>query len=312
MEQIPKDLLWKGIIEDLADDFIAFFFPDIIDSINSSKPFGFLDKELNKLYPEGDVQNRRADKLIRVPLKNGADKWILVHVEVQGYDDPDFEKRMFQMCFRIFDRYNKMPYPLVIYTNTNPKFQKDLYAFKNGAMELIYHFKTFILQEYKPEELIRSSNPFAIVLETARNGLGQKVISDELLLSLKIDLARRLFKNNYSRQKVEYVLNFIKRYVSFESEKYLDKFENKIFKPNQPMGIKEAILTYTEEKGIKKGIEQGIEKGIERGIERGIYTAIQNMYERNVSITDMASFLGVSVDKVKEVLENLNLVVKEQ
>ena len=45
------------------------------------------------------------------------------------------------------------------------------------------------------------------------------------------------------------------------------------------MGIKEAILTYTEEKGIKKGIEQGIE----RGIELGIYTAIQNMYERNVS-----------------------------
>ena len=74
------------------------------------------------------------------------------------------------------------------------------------------------------------------------------------------------------------------------------------------MGIKEAILTYTEDKGIKKGIE----KGIERGIERGIYTAIQNMYERNVSTTDMASFLGVSVDKVKEVLEDLNLVVKEQ
>ena len=83
------------------------------------------------------------------------------------------------MCFRIFDRYNRMPYPLVIYTNTNPKFQKDLYAFKNGAMELIYHFKTFILQEYKQEELIRSSK-----LETARNGLGQKVISDELLFKI--------------------------------------------------------------------------------------------------------------------------------
>ena len=29
-------------------------------------------------------------------------------------------------------------------------------------------------------------------------------------------------------------------------------------------------------------------------------------------MTDMASFLGVSVDKVKEVLEDLKLVVKEQ
>ena len=74
------------------------------------------------------------------------------------------------------------------------------------------------------------------------------------------------------------------------------------------MGIKEAILTYTEEKGMEKGME----KGIEKGDEKRIYTAIQNMYERNVSMTDMASFLGVSVDKVKEVLEDLKLVVKEQ
>ena len=229
MEQIPKDLLWKGIIEDLADDFIAFFFPNIIDRIDNSKPFGFLDKELNKLYPEGAVKNRRADKLIQVPLKTGGDKWILVHVEVQGYDDPDFEKRMLQMCFRILDRYGQMPYPLVIYTNTNPKFQKDRYVFRNEAMELIYRFKTFILKEFKPKEFDLVSNPFTIVLETAWNGLSHKVISDELLLSLKIDLARRLFKNNYSRQKVEHVLNFIKRYVSFESGKYLDKFENKIF-----------------------------------------------------------------------------------
>ena len=63
--------------------------------------------------------------------------------------------------------------------------------------------------------------------------------------------------------------------------------------------------------GIKKGIEQGIEEGLAQGDEKRIATAIQNMYDRKVSVEDMASFLGISIEKVSLVLESLGLTVPD-
>ena len=47
------------------------------------------------MHPEAVEGNRRADLLIKVPLKNGQEKWILLHIEVQGYQDKDLPRRMF-------------------------------------------------------------------------------------------------------------------------------------------------------------------------------------------------------------------------
>ena len=43
---ISKDILWKGIIEDLFEDFLLFFYSDKVHEIDFDKGFEFLDKEL--------------------------------------------------------------------------------------------------------------------------------------------------------------------------------------------------------------------------------------------------------------------------
>ncbi|TAM96844.1 MAG: hypothetical protein EPN39_12730 [Chitinophagaceae bacterium] len=45
------DTLWKGILENLFDDFLRFFFPDADDLFDMKKGFEFLDKELEQLFP---------------------------------------------------------------------------------------------------------------------------------------------------------------------------------------------------------------------------------------------------------------------
>jgi hypothetical protein len=81
--------------------------PDLYPEINFDKGYEFLDKELNKILPKSRTKNRRADKLIKVFLKNGKEQWILIHTEVQGYYDEEFSERMFTSFYRIYDEYKK-------------------------------------------------------------------------------------------------------------------------------------------------------------------------------------------------------------
>lgn len=91
------DILWKAALEDMFDDFLRFFYPDADQLFDLDKGLEYLDKELEQLFPpdEGNYAPRYVDKLVKVFTKNGVEEWVLVHVEVQGYTDPNFAKRMF-------------------------------------------------------------------------------------------------------------------------------------------------------------------------------------------------------------------------
>src|SRR5690606_19668622 len=116
---ITNDSLWKGIIEDLLPDFLAFFYPDQSFQLDN---FEFLDKELEEIFPlvDGRHKRRRVDKLIKLFTTGGKEQWILIHVEVQGYKDQDLPLRMFQYFYRILDRYKKPVSALVVLTDALP------------------------------------------------------------------------------------------------------------------------------------------------------------------------------------------------
>ncbi|WP_425058539.1 hypothetical protein SCACP_31970 [Sporomusa carbonis] len=40
------DSLWKIIIEDIFEDFLAFFLPDVHAAVDFSRGYEFLDKEM--------------------------------------------------------------------------------------------------------------------------------------------------------------------------------------------------------------------------------------------------------------------------
>ena len=49
-----------------------------------SKGHEFLDKELQHVVRDAELGRRYADKLVKVFTHDGAETWVLVHVEVQG------------------------------------------------------------------------------------------------------------------------------------------------------------------------------------------------------------------------------------
>lgn len=89
------DSPWKDILEAYFPQFVSFFAPITYDDIDWDKGYEFLDKEFQQIFPESFVGRRYVDKLVSVHQKDGTETFVVIHVEVQGGKDPEFEQRMF-------------------------------------------------------------------------------------------------------------------------------------------------------------------------------------------------------------------------
>jgi hypothetical protein len=138
------DTLWKSILENVFDDFLCFFFADAEKLFDMTRRFQFLDKELEQLFPCPDMQAPKfVDKLVKVFTKEGKEEWLLIHIEVQGYADADFSKRMFTYFYRIIDKYQKPVAAIAILTDRNKNIHPDTYEYDFLGTSFIYHFNTY-------------------------------------------------------------------------------------------------------------------------------------------------------------------------
>jgi len=320
---IRKDTLWKAIIEELIDDFILFFFAEYAHLIDFESGFEFLDKELQQIFPESETDRRHADKLIKAKLKDGSIVYFLIHIEVQGYDDEFFDRRMYEYGYRIDDRYKLPLTALAIYTHSNKATHFRSYHREFLGTIQHYEFPVYVLADHTLAELKQIDNPFAIVMATALMGLKRKP-KDTKLLDLKRELVKNLYAKGYPKSKISALLDFIRYYVNFTNSEFSSKFEEEIdllIQTNKPMGIQEAIKTELlkigEAKGIEigeaKGIEIGEAKGIEigeaKGIEigealgeeKGLKFAIAQLLLKDFSEEQTSELLSVTLEKVKEV-----------
>ncbi len=269
------DKLWKGIVEDLFEDFLDFFYPDLVPLIDFEKGFDFLDQELTQIFPDAEKDNRAVDKLVKVYLKNGKEEWLLIHIEVQGYEDDTFELRMFTYYYRILDRYQKEITALAIFTDKRKKYKPNTYRRDFQGTKLTYEFNTYKVLEQSKSKLMASENPFALVILATLATIEKKKLDDDAIMSIKWILVRLMFERNYSREKITALFKFIQHYIRFEkSENYAifaKDFLN-IYQPNQKsMGVVDILI----EDARQEGIDLGIEKGIDLGIEKGIYLGIE-------------------------------------
>jgi len=330
---IRKDQLWKGAIEDLFEDFMHFFYPDYVDEIDFSKPVEFLDKELQQIYPEANTEsiNRRADMLVRVYLKNGAEKWLLVHIEVQGYKDEDFALRMFVYYYRIYDKYAKEITGIAVLTDDNRKFRPQHFEQRTWNTKIRYDFDMFKVIDYDEDYYKKFENPFASLLQVVRTHIRYKQVkSDEDLLDLKLQLFRIMLQKGHTKKVIRNIATFIKFYVNFKHLGFYDKFEEDIFvisKKEKSMGLMELATKHREleiayiaekkgmEKGIEKGMEKGMEKGIEKGIEKGMEKGIDeekrkviaNLIKHGFSIEEIVKMMDYKVEEVEKIVVELKI-----
>jgi len=304
-----QDALWKAIIEEFFDDFLQFFFTKFYDQVDPCFPFVVLDKELSKIYPETASINRRGDKLIKIRLKDGQEQFILIHVEVQGYKDPDFGRRMYICQYRIDERFNLPVAALVIYTDANKTNRVNQYERICFDTRVLYQFNAFSIADFTEAEYEQMENPFAIICQVALLGI-QRNLKDEALFDLKIALFRKLLTKNYTKKRIRLLTNFIKDYVRFSNKEFYRKFDEQadiISNNNEPMGLYETILEIRKQEGKVEGLELGIEHGLEleshiSNLEK-IIESIKNGFKGNLSIDQISVILDIDKHFITEFSE---------
>ncbi|MGF1635958.1 MAG: Rpn family recombination-promoting nuclease/putative transposase [Cyclobacteriaceae bacterium] len=264
------DILWKAILEDIFEDFLRFFFPNADDIFDFSKGFEYLDKELEQLFPPDDEQfePRYVDKLVKVFTKSGREEWILVHIEVQGYLDKEFSRRIYRYYSRIFDKYDRKITAFAIFTDYQAGFQPNKFEQEFLGTKLTFTYNTYKILDQPDDELLETDNPFAMVVLTAKIAIRARKITEKQLYDLKYNLARRLLVKKIAKGKVRVLMNFLKFYIRFENSETERKFDRDIellTEKNTTMGIEEFLLDRAKKEGI---LEERKKKDLELAEER--------------------------------------------
>lgn len=290
-----NDILWKAALEDLFDDFLRFFYPNAESLFDLQKGFEYLDKELDQLFPPefDNYAPRYVDKLVKVFTHTGKEEWILVHVEVQGYADPDFAARMFQYYYRILDKYAKPITAFAIFTDSNKSFSPSFFEYEFLGTKVYYGYNTCKIIDQDEAKLISSNNPFAMAVLSAKIAINSK--RDQQLFDLSADMVRQLLKMQMPKEKIRKVMNFLRYYIRFENSDIFNKFERELetlTEKSNTMGIEEFLLDSAEKKGIEKGREEGREMTIRE-------TALK-MKKSGLDIALIANITGLSAEEIEK------------
>ena len=197
------DSPWKEAVEHYFPEFMEFYFPEAFAEIDWSKEQVFLDQELRAVVQDAELGKRFVDKLVRVTLLNGDEKWIYIHIEVQGTKQAEFAKRMFVYNYRIYDRYDKPVASMAVLADEQANWKPTSYGFEVLGCKHTLEFPVAKLTDYHDqlEALKVSENSFAIV--TATHILTQQTRkNDDERYEAKQLLVRLLYQRNWDKQRV--------------------------------------------------------------------------------------------------------------
>ena len=124
------DSPWKDAIEHAFPEFMAFFFPAACAQIDWGKGHDFRNTELRQVVRDAKLGKRFADALVRVTLVNGEERWIYIHIEVQGQHDAKFAQRMFTYNCRLYDRYACPIASMAVLADEDENWKPDRFGYE--------------------------------------------------------------------------------------------------------------------------------------------------------------------------------------
>lgn len=265
---------WKEALEAYLEETIAFFFPEAHAAIDWAVPYQWLDKELQQVAPEGDAGGQTVDKLVRVRLRDGADAWVLIHLEIQSQPDNDFARRMFRYHARLYDRYGEEVVSLAILGDTRRGWRPDRFGYARWGCELRLTFPTVKLVDFDRAALEASANPCATVVLAHRDA--QATRNDpEGRARAKLLLTRRLYGLGYDRAAILRLYRFIDWLLRLPAG-LDDQVWRQIRDFEEEQGM--SYVSYAERRGIEQGIEQGLALGRVAGLRSGIAILLESKF----------------------------------
>ena len=228
--------------------------------------YRFRDKELQQVVRDAELGRRYADKLAEVYTPDGAETWVLVHIEIQGQADPGFAERMYVYHYRLFDRYRRDAVSLAVLTDAQGGFRPSGYERQRWGCSLRFRFPMAKLLDWRGRTAVLEAdrNPFALVALAQLHALTHRGGPARKRVNLR--LIRFLYQRDYTREQILAwfrVLDWMLRLPEDLEKEFMDELT--AFEERERM----PYVTSAERIGIQKGLQQGLEQGRQEGRQEG-------------------------------------------
>ena len=250
-KRTDQDSPWKEVLERYFESFLAFFFPRAHAEIDWAKGYELLDKELQKVVRDAELGRRLVDKLVKVYTLAGSEAWVLIHIEVQGQEDADLDKRMYVYNYRLFDRYNRRVASLAILTDDAPEWRQSTYGYELWGCRIRLDFPTVKLLDYANGwgSLEKDPNPFSIIVMAHLKTLATRHDARERLHA-KLALVRMLYERGYGKGDILELFRFIDWVLTLPEE--LEEDFSRAVEDYEEV-VKMPYVTSVERVGMKRG-----------------------------------------------------------
>ncbi|WP_295392453.1 hypothetical protein [uncultured Thiodictyon sp.] len=260
------DSPWKEAIDAFFQPFMALFFPSVHALIDWSRPYEFLDAELQRITGDSTIGRRYADRLVKVHSREGLEVWLLLHIEIQGQADAQFPERMFQYWYRIYDRFGGVEtISLALLTNDRADGETGEYRRERDGCGLRFRFRVQALPDWDESELVRraADNPFAVV--ALAQLAAHRRTSDPERKARKGEIIALLYRYRYDRDDAIKLLRFIDWLIR------LPRTLERILRQELAELEEQTKMSYVtnwerlaREEGIEKGRQEGEAKALLR------------------------------------------------
>jgi predicted transposase/invertase (TIGR01784 family) len=211
----------RGIIRFQMDTTMIIYnslMPDLYETIDFNKGYEFLEQEIRTLFTDSEVDKKYTDKLAKLYLKSGKEKWILVHIEVQGNRKQDFPERMFRYFYRVYDKYNREIFALALFSDASPTFKPNQFEYEFFDTKLTYAYRIYKILEQNEEILALSQNPFSMAVLAGLYVVKGKKDMDKRF-QFKVKLMRLLLQKDLHREEIEKLFVFIDGLLKLPTDK---------------------------------------------------------------------------------------------
>src|SRR5262249_38348992 len=251
------DSPWKEALDRYFVRCMAFFFPHAHADIDWSRGYEMLDKELQPIVRRAKQGRRYVDKLVKVWLKTGEEKWLLIHIEVQSSREGEFPRRMHVYNHRIFDRYDREVISLAILADDDPTWRPNRYESARWGFRSLTEFPIVKLLDYAPQyqELEAESNPFAVVVLAHLKALETRRSPAERH-AWKIRLVKGMYERGMDPEDVRRLFDFID-WVMELPEPIDHRFWDEI--DAYPEEKRMPFLSIVDRVAMEQGLLEGIE-----------------------------------------------------
>src|SRR5690625_5215071 len=221
---------------------------------------------------------------------------IIIHIELQNYQQKDFNKRMYHYHCLLYTEHKKAVLPIALLSYDAPGYTEHFNLNISDEEIVRFNYYPVHLKSLYWKDFSDNDNPVTAVL------MSHMTYDEHDKLNLKYNFFEILQRLNLSEEDINFLYRFSDVYLPL-SKKEVELLMAKLKKDDDTFDLSklpDSFVEYGKSVGRKEGLKEGMKKGMKEGKKEG---KKEGWAENNIQIAKRMLDKGLSIDLIMEITE---------